>query len=85
MKGNDMLPEWLRDITRDAEKSGKARQKMVDAREEIRQSVTPEILKLLDTFGWPKLKPGTKRRRLISSAEKRDRVRLEMLRSGELR
>lgn len=70
---------------REAERSGEARQEMVDAREEIRQSVTPEILKLLDAFGWPKLKPGTKRRRLVSSKEKRDRVRLEMLKSGELK
>jgi hypothetical protein len=80
-----MIPEWLRDSMREAERSGEARQEMVDAREEIRQSVTPEILKLLDAFGWPKLKPGTKRRRLVSSKEKRDRVRLEMLKSGELK
>jgi hypothetical protein len=80
-----MIPKWMKEFISETEAAVASRQEVTDAREQIRQSVTPDVLKLLDTHGWPKLKHGTKRRRLVSSAEKRDRARLEMLKSGELR
>lgn len=80
-----MLPDWLREMTLEDSPGIEARQEGIDARERIRRLVTPEVLKLLDAHGWPRLKRGMKRRRLLSSEEKRDRVRLEMLKNGELK
>lgn len=59
-------------------------QDAIDARAKIRASISPEILSLLDKYGWHKAKHGKPTRRLLTSSEKQDRIRLEMLRAGEL-